>query len=59
MMEEFNRNAYEAGQGRDVRLSVLLTFRTWKSQLMLQALDLKNRCKSGTKYASSRTVALL
>lgn len=59
MIEEFNRNAYGAGREGDVRLSVLLTYRTWKSQLMLQVLDLKNWCKFGTKYASSRTVALL
>ena len=59
MMEEFNRNAYGAGQVWDVRLSVLLTFCTWKSQLMLQAFDLKNWCQTGIKYASSRTIALL
>ena len=59
MIEEFNRNAYGAGRERDVRLSVLLTYRTWKSQLMLQVLDLKNWRKFGTIYASSRTVALL
>ena len=59
MIEEFNRNAYGAGRERDVRLSVLLTYRTWKSQLMLQVLDLKNWHKIGTKYAFSRTVALL
>jgi hypothetical protein len=59
MIEEFNRNAYGAGREGDVRLSGLLTYRTWKSQLTLQVLDLKNWRKFGTKYASRRTVALL
>jgi hypothetical protein len=59
MIEELIATLMKRVREREVRLSVLLTYRTWKSQLMLQVLDLKNWCRIGTKYASSRTVALL